>query len=80
MSVRDNPFPLQRRRVRGADGREQWGPEPTSIPWPVAEVAYREYARRYGTYQSLERLAERGGFGISEMDDFHPGWRKEVGC
>ncbi len=80
MSEKPRTMPLQRRRVRGPDGRVGWGPEPTSIPWPVAEVAYREYARRYGTHQSLERLAERGGFGIEEMDDLHPGWRKEVGC
>lgn len=38
-----------------------------SIPWPEAEKAYRTYATHYGTSQSLERLAERGGFGIQEF-------------
>lgn len=38
-----------------------------AIPWAVAEVAYREYSRRYINGQSLERLAERGGFGWYEL-------------
>ena len=41
--------------------------QPASIPWPVAEEAYTEYAAQYGKQQTLERLAERGGFGMSEM-------------
>lgn len=49
-----------------------------TIPWSVAQVAYAEYARQFGTSQSLERLAERGGFGVGEMDMFHPKWREEV--
>lgn len=52
---------------------------PLSIPWSVAEVAYGEYARRYGTGQSLDELARRGGFGWGEMDLFHPRWREEAG-
>lgn len=63
-------FPLQTSRTAPAG--------PLSIPWSVAEKAYGEYARRYGKGQSLEHLAGRGGFGWCEMDDFHPGWRKEV--
>ena len=54
----------------------QGGP---SIPWSVAEIAYAEYARRYGRSQSLQRLAERGGFYVNEMDEYHPRWREEVG-
>ena len=46
------------------------------IPWKVAERAYAEYSRRFGTYQSLERLAERGGFSEFEMDVFYPSWRE----
>lgn len=49
-----------------------------SIPWEVAEIAYREYARRYGTSQSMERLAQRSGFSIGEMDMFYPDWRDAV--
>lgn len=45
------------------------------IPWSLAERAYAVYASRYGRAQSLERLAERGGFGINELDDLVPGWR-----
>lgn len=39
----------------------------TPIPWSLAERAYRTYAEHYGRQQSLERLAERGGFGWSEF-------------
>lgn len=63
-------FPIQ--TERGAK------PHPVRIPWSIAERAYSVYAARYGGGQSLERLAERGGFGPSEMDMFLPGWRDEV--
>ena len=39
------------------------------IPWSLAEQAYKVYAARYGRGQSLERLAERGGFGLAELGD-----------
>lgn len=39
----------------------------TPVPWPEAEKAYRTYARLYGGRQTLERLAERGGFGVQEF-------------
>ncbi len=32
-----------------------------------AEAAYIEYAARYGTQQSFDRIHERGGFGIEEI-------------
>ena len=38
-----------------------------TVPWSVAEEAYKVYAARYGTQQSLDRLAERGGFGAREL-------------
>lgn len=53
-------------------------PHPLQIPWSVAEKAYCEYARQYGRGQSLERLAERGGFDGAEMDMLYPPWRDEV--
>ena len=62
-------FPLQCDRT---------GPGPTRIPWSIAEEAFGAYVRRYGRDQSLERLAERGGFGWSEMDTLLPGWRGMV--
>jgi hypothetical protein len=60
-------FPIQTQK--GAE------PHPLRIPWELAELAYSVYASRYGRSQSLERLAERGGFGPNEMDMFVPGWR-----
>lgn len=60
-------FPIQAQR--GA------APHPTKIPWSVAELAYSVYSAEYGREQSLERLAERGGFGPGEMDMFLPDWR-----
>lgn len=37
------------------------------VPWIVAEVAYQTYARDGHGNQSLERLAQRGGFGWGEL-------------
>lgn len=65
-------FPLQTSRRKGIV------PGPLQIPWSVAEKAYGAYAREYGKGQSLERLAERGGFGWCEMDDLYPQWRAEA--
>jgi len=39
----------------------------SSIPWSLAERVYEDYAYLYGRAQSLERLAERHGFGWEEM-------------
>ena len=63
-------FPIQ--PFRGA------APHPTSIPWSIADKAHSVYRARHGSNQSLERIAERGGFGPTEMDDLLPGWRDEV--
>ena len=46
------------------------------IPWALAEEAYVEYAKRYGSGQTLERIAERGGWYVEEMDMLRPGWRE----
>ena len=58
----DRPFPMQ--LPRDHEGL------PRSIPWWIADRAYREYSRRFGTEQTLERLAERGGFGWVELGWF----------
>lgn len=42
-------------------------PEYRTCSWALAEIAYRRYAEQFGTGQSLERMAERGGFGALEM-------------
>lgn len=60
-------FPIQSQH--GAE------PHPLSIPWAIAELAYSAYAAYYGRNQSLECLAERGGFSPCEMDLLLPGWR-----
>lgn len=39
----------------------------STIPEGIARLAYDEYAARYGTDQSFERLHERGGFGVLEI-------------
>jgi hypothetical protein len=44
----------------------------------VADRAWATYSGRYGRDQSVERLAERGGFSWGEMDDLFPGWRDET--
>lgn len=59
-------FPIQRDDKYDHMGRHKDIPG-IQIPWEVAEVAYRAYSRKYGTMQSLERLAERGGFGRDEL-------------
>ena len=37
-----------------------------SIPWWLAEIAF-EYYHENWPGQSLERMAERGGFGVAEL-------------
>lgn len=55
---------------------KQIGPHPTCIPWSVAELAYSSYVRQFGRCQTLERIADRGGFSPNEMDEFVPDWRE----
>lgn len=65
----DRPFPIQ--------GGSQWSRAlsdrpvvhypPCVIPWWLAEEAYKVYSGKFGTGQSLEQLAERGGFGRKEL-------------
>lgn len=46
------------------------------VPWGLAERAYERYAQLYGRSQSLERLAERGGFGLAELGFLLRGYEK----
>ena len=57
------PFPIQGHR---GDTRNQ-DKQQCIIPWWLAEKAYEVYSKQFGTMQSLERLAERGGFGRYEL-------------
>ena len=47
------------------------------IPWSVHCKAWEGYSLQFGTRQSAERIAERGGFDIGEMDIYFPNWREE---
>ncbi len=40
-----------------------------TVSWAEYEKAYADYAARFGTSQSAERLVERGGLGYWEMTD-----------
>lgn len=59
----NRPFPIQE-DIRTATTPTR---PASSIPWWLADVAYKAYTERYGSGQSLERLAERGGFGRDEL-------------
>lgn len=48
-----------------------------TVSWEAAERAYEHYAKLYGRQQSLERLAQRGGFGIREFVELWYG-RKDM--
>lgn len=66
----DKPFPIQGGYYRNSDGtpsRPITRYDPCTIPWWLAEIAYEYYSKRYGKDQSLQRLAQRGGFGREEL-------------
>lgn len=65
----DRPFPIQDdwNWKKGRDYRPLIHNPRTFIPWWLAEEAYETYSKYYGKQQSLEHLAERGGFGRSEL-------------
>ena len=70
----ERTFPVQRSYNKDVE------PHPNRIPWSVADKAYSVYRARYpgsAADQSLERLAQRGGFAPEEMDMFVPEWRAE---
>jgi hypothetical protein len=49
------------------------------ITWEAHLKAWEGYAERYGySFQSAETLAERGGFGAEELDEFYPDWKKHI--
>ncbi len=45
-----------------------------TVAWAAAEHAFSNYAQRYGTDQSLMRIAQRGGFGLGEFADLFFGY------
>jgi len=48
------------------------------IPWDMHLEAYNAYCKRYGAQQALIEGGCRGGFGVSELDMFIPGWREKL--
>ena len=62
-------LPTRQAKMFPIQGRETYSNERIKIPWGHAEEAYKEYSEQYGTQQSLERLAERQGFGVFEIID-----------
>ena len=64
MTDDNRPFPIQ----ASCRKHSRYGiTKPSSIPWWLAEEAYAYYSEKFGNSQSLERLAERGGFGREEL-------------
>ena len=61
------PFPIQQGQPRRIDGQGLVYPPSCSIPMWLAEAAYKVYAEKYRTSQTLQRLGERGGFGRGEL-------------
>lgn len=72
------PFPIQGSTSYVNDDGQRIRPRSSKIPWWLAEIAYEYYSKRYGTQQSLERLAERGGFGREELVIFIRGNLKDT--
>ena len=60
----NRPFPIQGNYFDKTTQTRNW---PCSIPWWLAEEAYKYYSSKFGNTQTLERLAERGGFGRKEL-------------
>lgn len=52
----------------------QGGP---SIDWATAEAIYEMYAYFYGRDQSLEVIADRGGFGWAEVEELQKRYTKK---
>ena len=57
------PFPIQSNAFKG---HRQYEARST-IPWWLAEEGYKYYVERFGDRQTLEEIAQRGGFGRQEL-------------
>ena len=69
MDTDDRPFPIQQGHNWNKRASERpiirYGP--CTIPWWLAEEAYKVYVSNFGSQQSLERIAQRGGFSRKEL-------------
>jgi len=43
--------------------------DPGTIAWTEHEEVWAKYSKRYGSDQSAERIAERGGFSFFEAEE-----------
>jgi hypothetical protein len=48
------------------------------ITWEAHLKAWEGYCEEYGPIQSAEIVADRGGFGASELDEFYPEWKNYI--
>ena len=64
------PDPKELERIRERTFPIQKG---TDVPWAMAQRAYVYYSEQYGNTQSIERMAQRGGFGWQEFACFLAG-------
>ena len=44
----------------------------------IAEKVYNNYIKENGSSQSLEKISQRGGFFVEELDKYYPNWRNEL--
>ncbi len=61
------PFPIQAGEPYRDKASRMVYPRHSTIPWWLATEAYVYYVERFGNDQSLERIAQRGGFGRKEL-------------
>ncbi len=61
------PFPVQKSLGYRNDDGKIIRPGPSVIPWWLAEEVYRGFVLAHGPVQSLERIAERGGFSRDDV-------------
>lgn len=67
MSDDTRPFPIQAESGHRDPKGSMVYPKPSSIPWWLAEEAWKYYTKCFGTSYSLEHMVERGGFGRAEL-------------
>ena len=72
-------------RLRAVLDRNPWSDKvapvqglASGIPWEMHLRAYDVYCKRYSPQKALIEGNCRGGFAVSELDAFIPGWRDEL--
>lgn len=67
----------EQQQIKTAPFQGQNGGCAGHITWEAHLKAYEVYAEKYYD-QSAERVAERGGFGQEELDEYFPDWRRYI--